>query len=118
MNTLLLNPDSWDLLVDINGNIAVAGEPYRLAQDVACAIKTFNNDLWYNKTYGIPYFDSIFGKNPPLSLVADYLQRAVLSVPDVIKAKAIIEDLNRETRVLSGVVLITDANGITNGVRF
>ena len=118
MKTLLLDPEKWDLLVDVNGNIAVADEPYRLAQDVACCIKTFTNDLWYNRTFGIPYFETIFGKNPPLSLVRDYLERAALSVPDVVNAKATIQALNRETRVLSGVVLVTDANGVTSGVRF
>ena len=40
-STLLLDPDTWDLTVDNNGNIAVAAPPYAVAQDVASAIRTF-----------------------------------------------------------------------------
>ena len=38
MKSLLLDPRSWDLTVDVSNNIAVASDPYSLAQDAACAI--------------------------------------------------------------------------------
>ena len=41
MKTLLLRPDTWDLTLDSAGNIAVAENPYALAQDAASAIKLF-----------------------------------------------------------------------------
>ena len=33
MNTLLLHTSTWDLTVDIDGNIAMASDPYSEAQD-------------------------------------------------------------------------------------
>ena len=42
MNTLLLDTLRWDLCLDVHGNIAVASDPYSVAQDVASAIRTFS----------------------------------------------------------------------------
>ena len=42
MNTLLLDLTNWDLLVDASGNIAVASDPYSVAQDVASAVRVFD----------------------------------------------------------------------------
>ena len=39
MNTLYLDPQSWDLVLDAAGNIAMAKGPYAKAQDVASAKK-------------------------------------------------------------------------------
>ena len=115
MQTLLLNPESWgDLMIDSNGNIAVADEPYRLAQDVCCAIRTFTNDLWYYQQVGIPYYGVIFGEKPSLTIVRDYLEKGALSVPGVVKARAVITEF--KDREITGQVVITDINGVTNGV--
>jgi hypothetical protein len=38
MSSLLLDIDVWDLVLDANGDIALAQPPYSLAQDVACAV--------------------------------------------------------------------------------
>jgi hypothetical protein len=117
MQTLLLNPDSWgDLMIDANGNIAVADSPYSLAQDVCCAIRTFTGDLWYYQQIGIPYYGVIFGEKPNLTIVRDYLEKAALSVSGVVKAKANI--ISFENREITGQVIITDSKGIQHGVNF
>jgi len=69
LNTLLLDQTAWDLVIDSNGNIAMASPPYSLAQDVASAIKLFQGELWYDTSKGIPYFNEILGHMPPLSLL-------------------------------------------------
>jgi hypothetical protein len=38
MRTLLLDTVAWDLVLDVNGNIAVADEPYALAQLIGKAM--------------------------------------------------------------------------------
>ena len=108
-NTLLLELDTWDLCVDTAGNIAVATEPYALAQDVASAIKTFKGEVYYDASIGIPYNEEILGMTPPLSLVRDYLVQAALSVENVTSAVANI-DLGRN-RKLTGSVDFVDING-------
>ena len=66
MKTLLLDVESWDVILDAASNIAIASEPYAVAQDVASAIKLFAGELWYDTTKGVPYFASILGKSPPV----------------------------------------------------
>ena len=46
MNTLYLDPQSWDLVLDAAGNIAMAKDPYAKAQDVASACRLFSGELY------------------------------------------------------------------------
>lgn len=115
-STLLLDVDSWDLVVDANGNIAVADEPYALAQDAASAIKTFLGEVFYNTTIGVPYFQSILGQNPSLDFIKSQLEAAALTVPGVVSAKCFITSVTN--RKVSGQVQTTDANGVTSAASF
>jgi hypothetical protein len=107
-STLLLDTVSWDLTTDANGNIAVATEPYSLAQDAASAIKTFLGEVYYDITIGIPYLQQILGKNPPLSLLKQQFVAAAMSVPDVASAQVFIAALN--DRILTGQVQVASAS--------
>jgi hypothetical protein len=69
VRTLLLDTATWDLVLDVKGNIAIASEPYSLAQDAASAIKTFLGEVWYDTTQGVPYFEQILGKPPNVELM-------------------------------------------------
>ena len=109
MKTLLLHPVKWDLVLDANGNIAVATDPYRTAQDVACALRTFLGELWYQKTRGVPYFQNILGQSPSLGFVKAKLEAAALEVPGVTSATAYISSFTN--RKLSGQIQVTDSTG-------
>jgi hypothetical protein len=115
-NTLLLDQTLWDLCVDAAGNIAVASEPYSLAQDAASAIRCFQGEVWYDTTQGIPYLTQILGFYPPLSLVKSYFQAAALTVPGVVSATVFITSLIG--RELTGQVQITDSNGNVSAAGF
>ena len=115
-NTVLLNPKTWDLMLDSSKSIAMASEPYALAQDVASACKLFRGELWYNTDKGIPYFQKILGFRPPMSLLKDEFQKAALSVPNVAKASAQF-NIVKNDRKLTGQLNFTDKNGITAGVK-
>lgn len=106
-STLLLDIAKWDLLLDANGNIAVAAEPYSLAQDAASAIKTFLGEVYYDTTIGVPYMTQILGKNPPLPLLKQQLVMAALTVPGVVSAQVFINALT--DRLISGQVQVTNA---------
>jgi hypothetical protein len=108
-DTLLLDLDTWDLLVDSDGNLAKATPPYSTTQDVASACRLFDGELFYNTETGIPYFQDILGHQPPLSLVRAHIENAALTVPGVIKAKCVIRDIN--ARTLTGWILFVDENG-------
>jgi hypothetical protein len=109
MDTLLLTVDVWDLCLDSGGNIALASRPYALAQDVASAIRLFLGELWYDTTKGVPYFETILGQTPPLSVFQAEMVDAALTVPHVVSAQCVLESF--ENRTVTGQVLFTDDSG-------
>jgi hypothetical protein len=115
-NTLLLNPATWDLMVDASGNIAMATDPYSVAQDAASAIKLFQGELWYDSTQGVPYFTQILGKPPNVNLIKAKFAAAALTVPGVSSAVVFITSITN--RNVSGQVQVTDANGVTTAANF
>jgi hypothetical protein len=116
MNTLLLDRSAWDLVLDAQGNIAMAAKPYAIAQDVASACKLFKGELWFGKTKGIPYWGNILGLRPPLSFIKAQLVKAALTVPEVVQARCII--VSFVNRQISGQVQVIDQDGVTHNVRF
>lgn len=109
-NTLLLDTVRWDLVVDQNGDIAMATEPYSLAQDAASQCRLFQGELWYDTTQGIPYFQDVLGQMPPLPLLKALFVQAAELVPGVISAQAFISAIT-ETRVIVGQVQTVSQTG-------
>jgi hypothetical protein len=114
MNTLLLDTDAWDLVLDAGGNIALAEPPYARAQDVASAIRLFLGECWFDTTRGIPYFSEILGHAPPVTIFEEYMVRAALTVPGVASAECTITSADNRTVV--GSVTFTSDDGITSTV--
>lgn len=111
MKTLLLDTVTWDLAIDVLGNIAVASNPYALAQDAASAIRLFQGELWYDTEKGVPYWEQILGKSPTLSLIRSQFVEVALTVPEVKSAKCFISSV--EGRVVSGQIQVTEDTGQT-----
>ena len=113
-STLALDRTLWDLTLDVDGNIALATEPYSIAQDAASAIRTVQGEVYYNTALGIPYFQSIFGQSPPLQYLKNQFTSAALTVPDTLSAVCYLASLtNRE---VDGQVQITDISGTVSVV--
>jgi hypothetical protein len=115
-NTLYLDPTSWDLTLDAAGNIAVASEPYSLAQDAASAIRTFLGEVYYDTTQGIPYFQQILGHYPPLEYMKAQFVAQALTVPGVVSAVVFLSAVTE--RAITGQVQITDASGTVTAANF
>lgn len=105
-STLLLDQVLWDLVLDAQGNIAAASEPYSLAQDAASAIRTFLGECWWDTTVGVDY-SNVLGFATNLKLLKARLEDAALTVPDVTSAEAIITGLT--ARVVTGIVKVKSA---------
>lgn len=116
MDTLLLDPTSWDLLLDAHGNIALASRPYAVAQDVASAVKLFNGELYYDQTQGVPYFGEILGAGQSPLFLAAQLEAAALTVPTVVEAQC--SAIYYANRVASGTLKVIDATGQAQNVTF
>lgn len=105
MKTLLLDQTTWDLCLDASRNIAVASDPYSIAQDVACAVRAFLGEVWYDTTLGVPYFQQILGQRPPLSLITSQIEAVALTVPGVATAVCVITAFT--DRVVTGQIQLT-----------
>lgn len=114
--TLLLDRDAWDLVLDAAGDIAVAGAPYATAQDVASAIRTFKGDCWYDQQKGIPYWQEVLGRYPPMALVRERITAEAMREPGVDRVE--IVDMRLDDRSLSGRVLVHDKYGQSIEVAF
>ena len=121
MNTVYLDPVSWDLVLDSSGNIALATEPWAVAQDVASALRTFLGEVYYDTSLGVPYWQQVLGVFPqiPLPLLKALLIKAALTVKnpngddgwDVVSAQAFISSVSNRT--VSGSVQFQTSNGKT-----
>lgn len=110
MNTLFLMPSTWDLELDVHGNIAISRDIYAIAQDVASACRVFLNDLYFNQSEGIPYLEEILGQSRySLSLYRTQLEDQAKTVPEVASAQAILS--TAEGRVIVGRIEFTTTDG-------
>lgn len=122
MKTLLLAIDTWDFVLDANGNWAVADVPYALAQDVASSIRTFLAEVWYNTALGVAWKQKILGQRPPISLFQEFMVAAALAAtpPDadvtVVSAVCLIQSFSAVTREVIGQVQFVDSEGNTGTV--
>ena len=115
-STLALDQEAWDLVLDINNNWALANAPYSIAQDVASAVKTFVGECWYDISLGLPYWQNILGKYPPLSFVKQQIINAAMTVPNVVSVVVVFDKI--QDRLLSGQIQITDTDGTLSTVGF
>lgn len=118
MNTLLVDPVSWDLLLDAHGNIALAADPYSISQDVASAVKLFLGELYYDTAKGVPYFQDILGAGPSPLFFAAKMELAALTVPNVVQAQCVNISFDPTARRLTGELRVIDVSGQTHGVTF
>jgi hypothetical protein len=106
-NTLLLDRTTNDLVLDAAGNIAVASEPYSLAQDAASAIKAYKGECFWDTTLGVPWLTQIFGKSPSIAQLKSLFIAAALTVPGVASAQCFIVAANN--RNISGQIQVKSA---------
>lgn len=114
MNTLQLSPPDletggWDLTLDSNGNIAIAIGASAIAQDVASACRTVLGEVWYDVTFGVPYFQEILGQLPPFAFLKQKLIAVGMTVPGVASISCFLT--GPVGRSVGGQMQITSADG-------
>ncbi len=116
LKTLLLDVDAWDLVLDSNGDIALASPPYATAQDVASACRLFLGEAWYDTTQGVPYWQQLLGYSPTTSQIAAALNAAALTVPGVVTANTVITSTSNRT--VTGQIQFSTIDGSSTVVNF
>lgn len=111
MDTLLFDPEKWgQLLVDVNGNIAVAGEPYRTAQDTSTSVKLFKKDNWYDTDNGIPYHKNVYALKADIPAFKSLVDDQALLVSGVDTVETIITEF--KDRGFSGQIIVNNEIGV------
>lgn len=103
-STLYLDPEEWDLTVDSNGDIALAKEPYAIAQDVASECRLWLGEARYDTTDGVSYERSILGQRPTPADLTNWYQDQAKKVSGVNDATVILQFDNRQ---LTGQIQLT-----------
>ncbi len=109
--TLLLDLEDHDLVLDASGNIAVASAPYSLAQDAGCALRLFRGEAYWDTTVGVPYLTELLGKRPNVPLMKTLFEAAAETVDGVATAQVLISDINTQRRSVSGQVQVYPEDG-------
>ena len=99
-----LNTSSWDVYLDQNGDMFLGDEDSSIAQDVASAVRTFEGECWYNTELGMPYFQSIFGRSPPNSLVVSNITTQAFTIDGVNSVN--VSGIGLQGRNLKGVITL------------
>lgn len=113
-STLFLLPDTWDLTLDSNNNIAIATDEYQQAQDIATSCRVFLADDYYNKQDGIPYHEIIGNSGYPLSLYQRNLYDRAKLVEGIVTVDIKLDALR--DRVLSGAIMFTNDKNLQGTV--
>lgn len=101
-DTLLLDRANWDLCLDASGNIALAGEPYSLTQDVASECRVYLGECYYDTARGVPYPAAVLGQFQPVQVLKNELAIAASRVPGVTAPQVFLTDIS--ARTVSGQV--------------
>ena len=113
--TLLLTKN-WDVTLDASGRIALVGEDYATAQNVANEARLFTEDAYFIQDQGIPHFIIELGQRVNPSVLRSYLRRAALRVPDVKEVLSVdILSFDPKTRTLTGDIQFKTVEGLNNG---
>lgn len=123
MDSLALDPATWDITTDAYGNLATVGDAtpgdysggaYRMAQDVACRCMSWLGEVYYDTTQGIRY-DQVLGLAPNLVLVQALYVNEALKVAPVAQAVANLTYAAGAQRRVTGQLVVSDGS-VTTGV--
>ncbi|MBV1834963.1 hypothetical protein [Novacetimonas pomaceti] len=117
MTSLLLDRTTWDLSVTAGRDIAVASDPYAVAQDVACAVRTFAGECWYDTSGGIAYFNMVLGVGQSPALFRAQVEATARAVPGVADARCVLRSIGAD-RVLGGEIALGLTTGESTSVSF
>lgn len=109
MKDLLLTQDG-DLFVSDNGDVEFTDS---VAQAIIIRLKWFLGEWRINKTYGVPYYDEVFVKNPSTALLEDRLRTEILTVEGVASVDNVSVSIDKITRVAKIKFSATSKDGAT-----
>lgn len=114
MTSLLLDCAEWDLCVDQNGDLAICSTPYSVTQDVACALRTFLGECFYDTARGIPYFTQVLGRGHAEVEFKSRAEDIAAAVPGVASGRCFISPAASDRRLHGLISLNLEGGGMTH----
>ncbi len=88
---------------------------YAIAQDVASAVRTFQGEVWYDTTFGVPYWQQILGYLPSLQFMKSQFDAVGMTVPNVASIACFLTGPGPD-RAVGGQLQIVDDDGFPSVV--
>ena len=93
------------------GDVQIFSGIYEIKQRVIITLQFFKGEWFRDTSFGIPYFEQVFGKAQLLSDIRMLIIRAIEGVPNVTKVTQIVLTANTQDRSLTVEGLQILANG-------
>lgn len=93
--TDVLLTDDGDLYISESGDIKFTNS---VLQAIKIKLRWFLGEWRINTTYGMPYYDEVFIKNPSLALLEDRIRTEILSVDGVQSIESVDISVDKATR--------------------
>lgn len=98
MPDLRLDEDTHDLYFENNDLVITTGESDSLRQRLKVKLYSFQGEWFLNTQEGVPYFESIFGKNRAKESIDTIFKRKIVEeneVEQLIDFKSVVDRTNR-----------------------
>lgn len=115
MYDITLNVNTNDLILDGGNDLMIIDNAERVAQQIRIKLKTFKEEWFLDNTFGVPYFESIFVKNPSEELIRNILRAQIKEVDDVESVDSITLEIDNATRTLTVDFETSTAYGLVTG---
>jgi len=111
-----------DILLDGSGDVCISKQGDILlgdsiSQKVKIKIQWFAGEWRWNPEEGLPYFDSLFIKNPQIETFKNELRRVIFDITEITEIKDVSISFDNKTRVGTiSVYALTDTETIREEV--
>jgi len=113
---LMLDEETHDI-VFINGVSPVVSEARQdLAQRLKIRLLTFKGEYFLNLDTGVPYYQSVVGKQRSKAAVDAIFQEQILSEPDALEITQFESSINSATRQYSLTFRVRTDSGTTDPI--
>lgn len=104
------NTGDHDILFENKDFQLTKTEDESLAQRLTVKLRTFMGEWFLDSSVGIPYIESVLGKNRSLIAIQAIFQNAIQSEPEVISLISLTTDLDKVNRILTVTFKVKSAS--------
>lgn len=112
MSDIMLDPLTGDISISKNMVRLTTSNAEEVRQKVEIRLKTFRGEWFANVRAGLPYFQSMFGRNVTKSFIDTQIKTTVLKTSGVISMKEFSSSINPKTREYSAIIKVITDEGI------